>query len=67
MSITVANSAANAVMVTAVVGIAQRLVQGEWSCTWMAWFWGGILALCLLASCLAGIYALIEYFRRRKR
>jgi len=61
MSINVANTAPGMVVVTAGIAIAQRLVQGEWSWTWMAYFWGGILAFSLIGSSLAGLFALIGY------
>ena len=66
MSITVANATGNAVMVTALIGIAQRVVQGEWSWTWVAYFWAGILCLTIIGSALAGLYALFDHLRRRK-
>jgi len=57
VSITVANSAGNAAILTAAVGIAQRVAQGEWGWTWVAYLWGGILAFAIVGSALAGIFA----------
>ena len=61
MSITAANTAGNMVMVTAVVGVAQRLAQGEWGWTWIAYLWGGIVAFTIIGCAIAGIFALIGY------
>jgi hypothetical protein len=66
VSITVANSSGNAAILTAAVGIAQRVTQGEWGWTWMAYMWGGILAFSLVGSALAGLFALVEHLRRKR-
>ena len=57
MSITVANTAPGMVVLTAGIAIAQRVTQGEWGWTWMAYFWGGILAFSIIGSAIAGIFA----------
>jgi hypothetical protein len=49
------------ILTTGIVAVAQRVVQGEWSWTWMAYFWGGIVAFSVIGSALAGLFALIQH------